>query len=148
MIERKNKYFTSKDKAYKGDKTQPQPGDLVISTAGEIAHPAISYGHVGKAYIIFGVVKYFISSDLKHTGNVSSNELLHINWMTLEEGNRYIDMASPEAEHNSYGKYGDLYVEIDPVRKDKVRLLSKSNTCKLRGRNGFLKKAVMKHFKH
>ena len=148
VIERKTKYFSSKDKAYKGDKTKPQPGDLVISTAGEIAHPAISYGHVGKAYIIFGVVKYFISSDLKHTGNVSSNELLHINWMTLEEGNRYIDMASPEAEQNSSGKYGDLYVDINPVRKHKVRLLSKSNTCELRGLNGFLKKAVMKHFKH
>ena len=38
---------------------EPQPGDLVMSTAGEIHHPAVSGDAVDPSFILFGVVNSF-----------------------------------------------------------------------------------------
>ena len=38
---------------------EPQPGDLVMSTAGEIHHPAVSSDAVDSSFILFGVVASF-----------------------------------------------------------------------------------------
>ena len=35
---------------------RPQPGDLVMATAGDIKHPAVDYHTVSPSYLIFGVV--------------------------------------------------------------------------------------------
>ena len=146
------KVFKSKDKAYNANKGNAQPGDLVMATAGEIGHPALEYGAIAKSYIFFGIVKYFNYEKWDKCGEdgsweeyVKRTERVTVNWMTIEEGcRRYIDRNSPKPI-DPISDY-DVYVDVSPVLKDKVKVIAKRNSSDLHKINGFLKKAINKKF--
>jgi len=41
------------------DENITQPGDLVMSMAGEVKHPALKYRSIGRYYIILGVIEFY-----------------------------------------------------------------------------------------
>ena len=146
------KVFKSKDRNYTSNKSNAQPGDLVMATAGEIYHPALREGTIDSSFIFFGVMKYFSYEKWDKSGKdnswdtyVKMTERVTVSWMTIEEGcRRYIDRNSPKPIDSISGY--DTYVDIPPVKKDILRVLAKRNCSELKKVNGFLKKYVYKKF--
>ena len=41
----------------------PETGDIIMATAKDINHPALYYGDIGKAFIVFGLIQGFQTVD-------------------------------------------------------------------------------------
>ena len=115
--------FKSQVSGYHDIPTNPTPGDLVMSTAEEMNHPAYTMKEsIGAKYIFFGKVKYFIHQ----TEAEGVRELLSIDWNFIVDDPR---------------KY-----EVPPILSSKVKFLSKRNSYDLENLNDFLKDAVHCHW--
>ena len=137
------KRFSSKDPAYNGDKTKPQPGDIIMSTVEKIQHPLLELGIVKKNFVMFGIVRSF-SYHNRDNGNTKGyardHERLEVCWCNLiKDGHRYIDKRtiSPPVTINSQ-LYIDHRMYPKAVRKDDVTLLAKGNDPDLSGLNPFI----------
>ena len=76
---------------------------------------------------------------------VKRTERVTVSWMTIEEGyRRYIDSNSPKPIDPISGY--DVYVDVSPVLKDKIKVIAKPNSSHLHKINGFLKKRSINLF--
>lgn len=151
------KRFTSDDKSYRYDKTKPQPGDLVMSTAGEIGHPALSYNVIGINYVLFGIVKYFTYTKWHGPGRehdwegyVKNNERLKVSWMSIEDDTtkvRYVDSTEPSPVLKSEDPTLIFSVDIPPVHKDSLKLISKCNCSDLSMISEFARNEICDKFR-
>ena len=145
------KKFQSEDKDYRFDKSKAQPGDLVMSTALEIGHPALEYEHIGPSYVFFGVVKYFTYTKWQRNGKGGSwegylkdHERLKVEWMTIQRfERRYIDYSGAIVKDTMPGT--DFWVDIPPVHKNNVKVIAKRNSSDLSMVNGFLREPINEH---
>ena len=81
--------------------TVPQPGDLVMSTAGEILHPAVHNQSVDPSYILLGVVtaytyvKWVSEEGQDQFDNYANNhERVVVTWQVIDSlvtAQRFID---------------------------------------------------------
>ena len=79
----------------------PQLGDLVMATAGEILHPAVHNRSIDASYIMLGVVKAFtyikwVSEDGqdRYDNDTNNYERVVVTWAVIDSlltGHRYID---------------------------------------------------------
>jgi len=151
------KRFTSDDKSYRYDKSKPQPGDLVMSTAGEIGHPALTYNAIGNSYILFGIVKYFTytkwhgpGKEAEWEGYVKNNERLKVSWMAINDDAtsvRYVDSTEPSPRLPKEDPTLIFSVDIPPVHKESLKLISKCNCSDLSMISEFARKEINEKFR-
>lgn len=137
--------------------TQPQPGDLVMSTAGEILHPAVYNQSVDASYILLGVVtaytyvKWVSEEGQDQFDNYANNhERVVVTWQVIDSlltAQRFIDANYwpcnlPRENNTTY----DVIVDIPPTHVDKLKILCKKNSCKLSGLNEFLCEQIVIRF--
>ena len=84
--------MVSKTLGYNSKWENPMPGDLVMTTARRIKHPALRAGMISNPnFLIFGSVKYFTyvdwdtgRKDDEWDGVVRSHERIRVDWMHVE----------------------------------------------------------------
>ena len=136
---------------------EPQPGDLVMSTAGEIHHPAVSGEAVDPSFILFGVVNSFtyvkwVTEDGQDKfDNYSNNhERVVVVWEPIDSlltAQRFLDSnywpcTIPRRNNTTY----DVVVDIAPTHKHNLKILCKRNSCRLSGLNDFLCEHIVSMF--
>ena len=147
--------YTNPD--YASDK--PQPGDLVMATADEIKHPALTHRAVHPSNIILGVVKeytYIKWTTLKgkEEWNLYQNnfERLIVIWepvFSSSSGRRWIDstMLKRPPRVNKHNLIDEI-CEIPPISQDKLKLLCKKVSCRLDGLNPYLSDWIKPRYLH
>ena len=139
------------------DKNIAQPGDLVMSTAKNIHHPAVRYRSINPAYLILGVVKSYTyvkwvtpkgTSDW--AGYKNNHERLVVEWQTVDAvstGQRYVDTnhPSPPPLFNNPSLV-DFYVDIPPAHVDNLNVVCKRNSANIEGLNDYMKAEIVKAF--
>ena len=142
---------------YSTDK--PQPGDLVMSTADDIHHPALAHRAIHPSRIIIGVVKEY--TYVKWTTLKGKEEwtLYHNNFQRLSviwepvysqsTGRRWIDSAmSKRPPRVNKNHVVDEICEIPPTHEDNLKLLCKKVSCRLDGLNPFLSSWIKPRYLH
>ena len=134
-----------------------QPGDLVMSTAGEIKHPAVGYQCISPSYIMVGVVESYTyikwcapKGNSEWRGYINNHERVVVQWMTVDAvltGQRYIDSNHPcPPKLFSHSELVDFYVDIPPTHNSKLKVLCKRSSCKLAGLNEFMTELIADSF--
>ena len=140
------------------DPPKPQPGDLVMGTAGVIKYPAVECATVNPAYLLFGVVQSYtfikwVSREGGEQWNNCTNNFkrLHIVWEPVyakPTSQRWIgimidDNCKP-ADQNEHVKIPTV---IPPVIYVKVKVVYKKYSYNIDGINTFLQEWIAEHFK-
>jgi hypothetical protein len=137
---------------------EPQPGDLVMASAGDIHHPAAEYLAVHRTYIIFGVVrsytyiKWSSKSGREEWNNYTNNfKRLDVVWepvVSTLHSQRYIDETMETKEKpGEQDDWVDLPTTIPPVHHSKIKVVCKKNNCNIDGLNPYFQEWIGKHFK-
>ena len=137
---------------------RPQPGDLVMATAGDIKHPAVDYHTVSPSYLIFGVVhsytyiKWASREGGENWNNYTNNfKRLHVVWEPIYAtltSQRWIDeMMEEQCKPADQDKFVDIPTVIPPVHHVKVKVICKKNSCNIDGLNNFVQDWIAQHFK-
>ena len=127
----------------------PETGDVVMATAKDINHPALHYGDIGKAFVVFGIIQGFQTVDDwtdAAAADRTTTELIVVNWMTVKRGERYIHLGRSEHLEESASDLDDHFAFIPAVEKSKVVLLAKGNSPQLGHLNEFLALAVGNYY--
>ena len=83
--------MTSKTLGYHQNWENPEPGDLVMSTAGRLKHPAMPMGYIyHPSYLLFGRVRHFTyidwdtgRKDAEWDGIVRDHERISVDWIEV-----------------------------------------------------------------
>ena len=125
----------------------PQPGDLVMSTAGEILHLAVHLG-VMTAYTY---VKWVSEEGQDQFDNYANNhERVVVTWTVINSlltGQYFIDSnywtcTLPRQNNMTY----DVIVDIPPTHIDNLKILCKKNSCNSSDVNEFLCENIVSAF--
>jgi hypothetical protein len=139
------------------DLNDPQPGDLVMATAGDIYHPAVANHSIDPSYLLLGVVsghtyvKWVTEEGQEVWENFANNhERVVVTWTVIDSlltGQRFIDVNyGPCNRDRRNNTTCDVISEIPPTHKDKLKILCKRNSCKLGGLNEFLCEWIVSDF--
>ena len=126
----------------------PERGDIVMATARDINHPALHYGDIGKAFIVFGVIQSFqtVEDWIDDDNDKTTTELIVVDWMTINRGKRYIHLGRSERLEESESDLDDHFAFIPAVEKSKVVLVAKRSSPQLGHLNDFLALAVGSYY--
>ena len=106
--------YKSVDDQYSDDKSKPNTGDLVLSTIGDIGHPALFCDHFSKSFLILGAVVGF--KQMKGgwrkawRNNVSfdtfaSKEKVVVSWMMIHNKDvLYCQIPTPGVMNQNFKK--------------------------------------------
>jgi hypothetical protein len=142
---------------YMADATTPKLGDLVMTTLGDISHPAIMQSGMSKNYLLFGTVNSFELAEGGWRAAIKKNltfeeyaagEMLKVNWMTVEEkGVRYIALTNdtPAFEY-PVDEFEEEFIFLPSVKKTIPQIVAKKASKDLSPMNGFIKDTVYEHF--
>ena len=103
-------------------------GDLVMATALDISHPALSKKEIDKSY------HFLVSSRITASANgwmdwmiayqSADHDNLIVNWMPIEiNGKRYQDEKYGNPNYFDVGTYFNIYVAFEFIHKIKVKLI-------------------------
>ena len=128
-----------------------------MSTAGEIGHPALTYNAIGNSYILFGIVKYFTytkwhgpGKEAEWEGYVKNNERLKVSWMAINDDTtsvRYVDSTEPSPRLPKEDPTLIFLVDIPPVHKESLKLISKCNCSDLSMISEFARNEINEKFR-
>ena len=128
--------MTSSTFEYGSDWNDAKPGDLVMATASDIAHPAFKEGFIANSYIMLGSVVEFVyvewdtgMKDVNLDGVVEQHERLKVSWLDVE------------------GVSDDDWGVTPPVPQW-VKVIAKKGDHKLDGLNGFMTEEIRNNFFH
>jgi hypothetical protein len=142
---KKNKK-TTKNKDEKTDKVTPSRnqfnvGDLVMSTAKQIGHPAYEFKYVSPSYLFFGSVKDIVM------GKDPADDKINVHWMTIEKGAvRFADVQTVMIPYDPRNSYDDHYVAMAPTRMEDLKVLARHTSNDLSLVNDFVSATVNDQF--
>jgi hypothetical protein len=117
-------------------------GDLVMSTAKQIGHPAYEFHFISPSYLFFGSVKDIVM------GTDPMDDKINIHWMTIKKGDvRFVDVQSVMIPYDPKKSYHDHYVAMAPTRMEDLKVLARHTSNDLSSVNDFVSAAVNKQFK-
>ena len=124
-------------------------GDLVMSTAGHINHPAaVKHNLISRSYILIGSVVGHRTQDWSK-GCICHFDDVIVNWQNLElNNNRYQDRYDGIPIYFDGGRCYNLLVEFDFIHCSKLSLLADRKSNNLSGLNSFIEVEALKHFHH
>ena len=121
------------------DAFAPQPGDLVMSTAEKVQHPAYNFNQVHGGFILLGVV---IGVDEES----EYQDYYDVHWASVEKGIEFIDVRSGIQTSRPNGVPAH-YMVIPSVEKSMLTILSrKPNYKSIKKLNDFLTDEIKKKF--
>ena len=135
----------------------PQPGDLVLTSLGDIDHPAAENDRFGPRYLILGAVVGFAPVHMKAMQawmegmkfrDFAKLEKLEVNWQTIVSGNdRYIQRRSyNKSRYFRHCYYINRFVDVPPVSPDYLQLLKKGDEESIDTTNPFLWDSIRANF--
>ena len=141
------------------DAKSPQPGDLVMGTAGDIHHPAAEYLTVSPSFVVFGIVrsytyiKWSSKEGREDWCNYTNNyKRLDVVWepvISKLNRQRWVDETMDDncKPPRDTTDHINLPTAIPPVHHSKVRIICKKNNCSVDGLNDFIQEWISQHFK-
>ena len=123
-------------------------GELVMTTAGDINHPAVDHGHISSSYIIVGCVTGWRNRKWA-LGNTTDFDHVIVNWMNVEVGgNRYQDFKDGNPCYDDDCRLFNIFVNFDFVHTGKLHSLADTAVAKVKKVNDFLKVVIFENFCH
>jgi len=112
-------------------------GDMVMTTARDIAHPAYTHGEISGSYIFLGAVTHIVPKDDQLDDEVN------VHWMTISnKAVRYVDVQSEIVSYTVECEHEDRYVATGPVKMEKIKIVIRRDCSDLSLLNNFLAEAI------
>ena len=112
-------------------------GDMVMTTARDIAHPAYTHGEISGSYIFLGAVTHIVPKDDQLDDEVN------VHWMTISnKAVRYVDVQSEIVPYTAECEHTDRYVATGPVKVEKIKIVIRRDCSDLSLLNNFLAEAI------
>ena len=123
-------------------------GELVMSTAGDINHPAVDASLISPSYIIIGSVTGWRNRKWA-LGQTTDFDHVVVNWMNVEAGgNRYQDFKDGNPCYEDDCRLFNIFVNFDFVHTNKLNSLAGMDVGNVDKMNGFIKEMVYDNFCH
>ena len=124
-------------------------GDLVMTTAGNIKHPAaMKYNLISSSYLLIGTVVEYRMQDWV-SGHICRVEDLFVNWQNLElMNNRFQDYRDGNPVYYDGGRCFNILVEYDFIHSSKLTLVARRKNNTFIGINRFIEEEALKKFHH
>ena len=149
----------SVDNLYTMDLGKPQTGDLVLSTIGDIDHPAVESDNFSSSFVIMGAVigfkqmtggwrkawKYRVSFN-----DFVANERVMVSWQMIGNNEElFAQIPTPGICNQDFSKFKRVHhVKINPVHHSRLHILQKFYKGSLEEINNFLLQEIKMNFKH
>ena len=119
-------------------------GDLVMTTAGELHHPARYNKVISPSYIVLGVVTGFrMRPEADH--GLCDPEYLDVHWQNVQ-GNGVMYHDKKDGRTRNPENLHSVSVKFDYVHCEKLRLVAPRDNCRLNKMNGYIQAEAWNNF--
>ena len=123
-------------------------GDLVMSTADDINHPALDDNLIAPAFIFLGCITGFRTRKWAN-GKIVDYEHPIVNWMNIDiGGNCYQDYKDRNPWFDDDCCCFNVFVSYDFINKNKLKLIAGMASTKVDLHNNFIQELIYDNFCH
>ena len=124
-------------------------GDLVMSTAKNIHHPAYDEGRISASFLFIGCVTGFRIRRVSGGDSTIDADHVYVNWMNVEtEGYRYQDAKDGNQVYDDDYRCFNIFVNFDFVQKDKLNLIARCDNNNVDKINQCMIQLIWNNFWH